>query len=86
MSSITDIAAVAEDQVLGTLKQGQDIILDALKQWTTTVESYTPDSLVVDFPNPTEAVDVAFSFVEKVLASQRQFVGSVLETVAAIAS
>jgi hypothetical protein len=68
-----------QDAFLSTVRQGQDIALDAIKTWVETVQSITPTlpsipmPLIDRLPKPHQVVDSGYEFVEKLLASQRNF-------------
>ena len=81
-----------QDEVLSTLRKGQEIALDALKTLVETIQSFTPpmpavrvpmaDRLVPladRLPGPHEVVARASDFAEQLLANQRQFADEVIE-------
>ena len=74
-----------QDAFLSTVRQGQDIALDAIKTWVETVQAITPKIPAVDvpfagqLPKPEEVVASAYDFAEQLLASQRRFAEEVLK-------
>ncbi len=74
-----------QEQVLSTLRKGQEVALDALRSWVETVQSVTPSlpAMSIPFadrlPDPHEVVDSSYKFAEKILASQKKFATEVLE-------
>jgi hypothetical protein len=74
-----------QDQVLGTIRKGQDMALDALKTWVETVQSVTPSipsvslPLADRLPNPHDIVARGYDIAEQILANQRKFTDEVLE-------
>jgi hypothetical protein len=79
MPTITEFITNTQDQVLATLKQGEEAIVDGLRSVGETVEGFAP--FTADLPKPADAVESAFAFANSVLASQRDFVESVLNSV-----
>jgi hypothetical protein len=83
MANATEMITGLEDQVLETVKQGQEAIVKAVRTWADASKSLIPDLPPLPFadqlPNTTEIVENAFAFADKLLASQREFVAAVLE-------
>ena len=83
MANATDMITGLEDQVLETVKQGQEAIVKAVRTWADASKNLIPDLPPLPFadqlPNTTEIVENAFAFADKLLASQREFVAAVLE-------
>ncbi len=77
-----------QDAFLSTVRQGQEIAVDAIKTWVETVQSFTPAipsvplPLIDRLPKPHQIVDSGYEFAEKLLSSQRKFTVDVLEAVA----
>lgn len=99
MPFLTDFANTAQEQILDSLKVGQDAVIDGLKTLSATVESVLADLPGIDavpgienvpfaseLPNASEAVSNAFAFAQKLVSAQCEFVGSVLETVGSTAA
>jgi hypothetical protein len=73
-----------QDQVLGTIRKGQEIALDALKTWVETIQSITPSipsvslPLADRLPKPHDVVASGYEFAEQILSNQRKFADEVL--------
>ena len=74
-----------QNQVLTTIRKGQEITLDALKTWVETVQSITPSipsvslPLADRLPKPHEVVARGYEFAEQIISNQRKFADEVLE-------
>jgi hypothetical protein len=79
-----------QNEVLNTVRKGQETVIDALKTWVETVQSITPKVPAVDvpyadkLPKPEEVVASAYDFAEQLLASQRRFAEEVLKATSAL--
>jgi hypothetical protein len=80
-------ASSTQDQVLQSMGQGQQAVVDAVKSWAKAIEGLVPDSSRLQAPSGTpsagELVDQAFDFAEKLLAAQRDFARKLLSAAAA---
>ncbi len=83
MANATEMITGLEDQVLETVKQGQEAIVKAVRTWADASKSLIPDLPPLPFadqlPNTTEIVENAFAFADKLLASQREFAAAILD-------
>ena len=83
MATATDMFTGLEDQVLETVKQGQEAVVKADRTWADASKNLIPDLPPLPFadqlPNTTEMVDNVFAFADKLLASQREFVAAILD-------
>ena len=83
MANATEMITSLEDQVLETVKQGQEAIVKAVRTWADASKNLIPDLPALPFadqlPATSELVENAFAFVDKVLASQREFATAILE-------
>ena len=74
-----------QDEILTTVRKGQESVIDAIKTWVETVQAITPKIPAVDvpvagqLPKPEEVVASAYDFAEQLLASQRRFAEEVLK-------
>jgi hypothetical protein len=74
-----------QNEILTTVRKGQESVIDAIKTWVETVQSITPKVPAVDvpfagkLPKPEEIVASAYDFAEQLLASQRRFAEEVLK-------
>jgi hypothetical protein len=77
-----------EKQVIDTVKQGQDLVIQAVKSWADATKGFIPEIPGLPalpglpgldaLPAPGVLVDGAFAFADKLLAAQRDFVTAVL--------
>jgi len=83
MANATEMFTGLEDQVLETVKQGQEAVVKAVRTWADATKNLIPDLPPLPFadqlPNTSEIVENAFAFADKLLASQREFVAAVLD-------
>jgi hypothetical protein len=83
MATATDMLSSVEDQVLETVKQGQEAIVKAVRTWADASRNLIPDLPPLPFadqlPGTSEMVENAFAFADKLIASQREFAAAVLE-------
>jgi hypothetical protein len=83
MATATEVISSVEDQVLEAVKQGQEAIVKAVRTWADASKSLIPDLPPLPFadqlPNTSDLVENAFAFVDKILASQREFASELLE-------
>ena len=83
MATATDMITGLEDQVLESVKQGQEAIVKAVRTWADAGKNLIPDLPPLPFadqlPNTSEMVENAFAFADKMLASQREFASAILE-------
>src|SRR5215471_5020054 len=79
-----------QDEILTTVRKGQESVVDAIKTWVETVQSMTPKVPAVDvpfadkLPKPEEIVASAYDFAEQLLASQRRFAEEVLKATSSL--
>ena len=83
MATATDMIASLEDQVLETVKQGQEAVVKAVRTCADASKNLIPDLPPLPFadqlPHTSDIVENAFAFADKLLASQREFAAAVLE-------
>ena len=83
MANATDMITGLEDQVLETVKQGQEAIVKAVRTWADASKNLIPDLPPLPFadqlPNVTELVESSFAFADKLIASQREFASAILD-------
>jgi hypothetical protein len=74
-----------QDEVLNTARQSQTAVIEAIRTWTSTVQSITPKLWELNMPftdkmpKPHELIASAYDFAEQLLASQRKFAEDVLQ-------
>ena len=85
MATATEMFTGLEDQVLETVKQGQEAVVKAVRTWADASKNLIPDLPPLPFadqlPNTTEIVENTFAFADKLLASQHEFVAAILDAV-----
>jgi hypothetical protein len=83
MATATDMIVSLEDQVLETVKQGQEAVVKAVQTWADASKNLIPDLPPLPFadqlPNFTELVEHGFAFADKLIASQREFAAAILD-------
>jgi hypothetical protein len=83
MATATDMITGLEDQILESVKQGQEAIVKAVRTWADASKNLIPDLPPLPFadqlPNVTEIVENGFAFADKLIASQREFAAAILE-------
>jgi len=73
-----------QSEILDTVRNSQEAVVDAIKRWADAVQSLTPSIPVPNLPyadklpKPEELVANAYDFAEQLLATQRSFAESVL--------
>jgi hypothetical protein len=79
-----------QDEILSTVRKGQESVVDAIRTWVETIQSMTPKVPAVDLPfadqlpKPEEVVASAYDFAEQLLASQRRFAEEVIKATSAL--
>jgi len=83
MATATDMLSSVEDQVLETVKQGQEAIVKAVRTWADASKNLIPDLPALPFadqlPATSDMVESAFAFADKLIASQREFAAAILD-------
>jgi hypothetical protein len=76
------VAGDAQNQLLELIEQGQEAIVDAVRQWRETGERLMPDFLQPDVsalaPDAQVWLAGQFDFAERLLATQRHFAEELL--------
>ena len=83
MATATEMISSLEDQILETVKQGQEAVVKAVRTWADASKNLIPDLPPLPFadqlPATSEIVENAFAFADKLLASQREFAAAILD-------
>ena len=85
MTEVRIMGRELQDEVLNTARMSQTAVIEAIRTWTSTVQSITPklSELNMPFtdkmPKPDELIASAYDFAEQLLASQRKFAEDVLQ-------
>ena len=87
-TTATEFAQQAQDQTLGSLRQSQRAVVDAVRAWASAVESAVPETPSLPFaselPSPQQIVHTSFDFAEQLLKAQREFTENVLAAAAPV--
>jgi hypothetical protein len=88
MTTLTDAAQASQDQILSTVRQSQQAVVDAVAAWAKAVENVVPPLPAIpgaeELPKPEAVVDNAFDFAQKLLDAQRDFARSVISAAAPV--
>lgn len=71
-----ELSKIAQEQILASIKQSQDIALAGVEAWASAVAPFAKAvqvPLPVPFPSASDLVANSFGFAEKFVASQRAF-------------
>ena len=83
MASATEMITALEDQVLETVRQGQDAVVKAVRTWAEAGKSIVPEMPATPFaeylPGTADLVENAFAFADKLIATQREFAAAILD-------
>jgi hypothetical protein len=75
-----------QDQILDTIRKGQEAVVDALRGWTEAAGQLVPKTApwpgADRFPTPAELVDSYYDFTGELLQAQRDFFHKALEVTA----
>jgi hypothetical protein len=81
-TTLNDAARASQEQILGTVRQSQQAVVDAVAAWAKAVENMIPPAPAIpgagDLPKPDAVVDNAFDFAAKLLDAQREFAHSII--------
>jgi hypothetical protein len=80
-TTLNDATRVMQDQFLATVRQSQQAVVDAVAAWASAVKEITPAvpvSTPDEFPKPSDVIDDAFDFAQKLLDAQRDFAQHVI--------
>jgi hypothetical protein len=82
-TTATDYAQTAQEQTLKTVKQGQQVIVEAIRAWANAVEKAIPETPAIPYsdelPKPQAIIKTSFGFAEQLLKVQKEFAESVLD-------
>jgi hypothetical protein len=81
MPTSAEITTAVQDKVLDSVYVGQRAVVDCVRSWAETVEmtfSALPELATADSPlKPSQVLESAFGFTERMMASQRDFAAQV---------
>lgn len=81
MSTYFELSKVAQDQILATIKQGQELALTGVELWAKSVAPLAKGRqlpISLETPAPKDVVANSFGFAEQLLASQKAFAEKVV--------
>jgi hypothetical protein len=89
MSTYLELSKSAQEQILATIEQGQQLALAGVEAWASSVSSLTGGLQLptpADAPAPKDVVANSFGFAEKLLKSQKTFAEKVVAASAPVIS
>jgi len=90
MTENRNIGQDVQAEIVKTVRRGQEAVVEAIKTWTDTVRTMTPQLPEVSLPfasrlpRPEELVGNAYDLAGKLLAGQRKFAEDVLHATASL--
>jgi hypothetical protein len=86
MADANTITQELQDQVLDTVRKGQETLVEAVKTWADAVHQITPPlpdlpKYVDALPKPEALVAEGYDFAANLLANQREFAQNLLKAV-----
>ena len=81
MTTYIELSKAAQEQVLATIEQGQELALAGVELWASTLAPLAKgQQITVPFetPAPKDVVANSFGFAERILASQKAFAEKVV--------
>lgn len=92
MATALEATTAIQDKMFTALQTGQKAVLDSVKTWADTVETFyakMPDLMTAQSMNepvkPAQLFETTLAFTEKVLASQQEFTTKLFETMKPVA-
>jgi len=83
MTTTREITSEVQEKVLDSVKVGQRAIIDSVRSWATTSETFfskLPElSSTATAVKPADLFETSFAFTERLLASQRDFATQLFE-------
>lgn len=82
MTTATRISETVGDGILKAVEVGQRITLDAVSATVATIEGVLPERALAPFTpmiSPKDIVDTGFRFAERLLESQKAFLGDLVD-------
>lgn len=85
MSTYFELSKVAQDQILATIKQGQELALSGVEPWAKSIAPLAKNgklAAITETPAPKDVVANSFGFAEQLLASQKAFAEQIVAATA----
>lgn len=87
-TTMNEIARASQEQILSTVRQSQQAVVDAVAAWAKAVEGVVPPPPAIpgseELPKPQAVVENAFDFAQKLLDAQREFARNVIAAAAPV--
>ena len=86
--TVTTSTQELQDEILKTVRKGQEAVVDAIQTWADAVQSVKPSlpdlplPVTDTLPQPAEVVATAYDFAEQLLSAQRKFAEEALAAIA----
>jgi hypothetical protein len=81
-ATMSDAALASQEQFLGTVRQSQEAVVEAVAAWAKAVEGMTPSTPSLpgfeQLPRPQAVIESAFDFAQQLLDAQRDFAREVI--------
>ena len=87
MSTYFELSDVAQEQILATIKQGQELALSGVELWAKSIAPLAKGGLlaaVAETPAPKDVVANSFGFAEQLLTTQKAFAEKVVAATAPV--
>ena len=80
MSTYFELSKVAQEQILATVKQSQELALSGVELWAKSIAPLAKGTqfATAETPAPKDVVANSFGFAEQLLASQKAFAEKVV--------
>jgi hypothetical protein len=87
-TTVNEVARASQEQILATVKQSQEAVVEAVSAWAKAVEGMIPAAPALpgadELPKPQAVIENAFDFAQKLLDAQRDFSRSVVAAAAPV--
>ena len=87
-TTLNEVARASQDQILATVRQSQEAVVEAVAAWAKAVEGLVPSIPPVpgadELPKPQAVIENAFDFAQKLLDAQRDFSRKLLAAAAPV--
>jgi hypothetical protein len=81
-ATMSDVAVASQEQFLGTVRQSQEAVVEAVAAWAKAVEGMTPSTPSLpgfeQLPKPQAVIEGAFDFAQQLFDAQRDFAREVI--------
>lgn len=87
-TTLNEVARASQEQILATVRQSQEAVVEAVAAWAKAVEGLVPSIPPMpgaeELPKPQAVVENAFDFAQKLLDAQRDFSRKLLSAAAPV--